>query len=265
QYNQTEPMRVCGSVKSTITTRSAPRRTSRSTSPSPSSATWQASPHRRARPWATPAPSFPAPRAPRRPRRRPSRPSACRWARPPAAPPTWSRRLSPPERAAVGGWPFATRRSAAPIRPVRYSSRRIVPPEHEPAAEVSNRSPWVARRLRGWVAREQGIDTPPRQTAAGAALSHYRGNDYLDHHAPGGGTGRDPAAAAPAPPVAPSAGGRGRSRRAELARGGGARHRHLRGHRLLPGTGLGALGGRRPCGHSGLAARSWGSTQRSPG
>src|SRR5699024_2555682 len=210
---------------------------------------WQGSPPRRARPWATPAPSSPAPRAPRRPRRRPSRPSACGWARPPAALPTWSRRLSPPERAAVGGWPFATRRSAAPIRPVRYPSRRIVPPEHEPAAEVSNRSPWVARRWRGWAAREQGIDTPPRQTDAGAALSHYRGNDYLDHHTPGGGTGREPPMAAPAGAMAPRAGGRCRSRRPELARGGGARHCHLRGHRLLTGTGFGPLGGCRSRGH----------------
>ena len=40
-----------------------------------------ASPLPRARPWATPAPSCPAPRAPRRPRRRPSRPPGSRSAR----------------------------------------------------------------------------------------------------------------------------------------------------------------------------------------
>src|SRR5699024_12073405 len=82
-------------------------------------------------------------------------------------------------------------------------------------------------------ARGQGIDTPPRQTAAGAALSHYRGNDYLDHHAPGGGTGREPPLATPAPPMAAGAGGRGRSRRAELASGGGTIQRHLRGRCLF--------------------------------
>src|SRR5699024_1220163 len=64
---------------------------------------------------------------------------------------------------------------------------------------------WMAGGLpatRRPAARGQGIDTPPRQTAAGAALSHYRGNDYLDHHAPGGGTGREPPLATPAPPMA---------------------------------------------------------------